>query len=65
MGFREDECRVRKDNGPENLAAIRRIAMNLLKRDKSVKLGIHNKRLKASRNLDYMLKLLTQTPDSK
>ena len=65
MGFREDECRVRKDHGPENLAAIRRIALNLLKRDKSVKLGIHNKRLKASRSPDYMLRLLTQTSDSK
>ena len=48
--------RVRKDNGPENLAAFRRIALNLLKRDKSVTLGIHNKRLKASRNRDYMFK---------
>ena len=65
MGFREDECRVHRDNGPENLAAIRRISLNLLKRDKSVKLGIHNKRLKAARSREYMFKLLTQTSDSK
>ena len=65
MGFREDECRVCKDNGPANLAAFRRIALNLLKRDKSVKLGIHNKRLKASRNRDYMFKVLTQQSNSK
>ena len=65
MGFREDECRVCKDNGPQNLAAIRRIALNLLKRDKSVKLGISNKRKKAARNRDYMFRLLTQSSNTK
>lgn len=65
MGFREDECQVCKDNGPQNLAAIRRIALNLLKRDKSVKLGISNKRKKAARNRDYMFKLLTQSSNTK
>jgi predicted transposase YbfD/YdcC len=65
MGFREDESRVRADHGDENLAAMRRIAMNLLKQDKSVKLGIKNKRLKASRNLDYLLAVVTGTSNPK
>ena len=45
--FREDQCRVRKDHGPENLATLRHIAVNLLKQEKSSKVGIANKRLKA------------------
>ena len=34
MAFREDECRVRKGEGAENLSILRRIALNLLKREK-------------------------------
>ncbi|MEN3164188.1 ISAs1 family transposase, partial [Tistrella mobilis] len=29
--FREDEARARKDHGPENLAIIRKLALNVLK----------------------------------
>ena len=65
MGFREDESRVRADHGDKNLAALRRIAINLLKRDKSVKLGIKNKRHKAGRNLDYLLGIITGTSNAK
>ena len=65
VGFREDQSRVRADHGDENLAAVRRIALNLLKQDKSVKLGIANKRLKASRNVNYLLKVVTGTSNAK
>lgn len=47
VGFREDECRVRKGHASENLAVIRHIALNLLKKNKSCKGGIKAKRLKA------------------
>jgi len=59
MAFREDDSRVRKDNGAENLAILRRIALNLIKQDKSVKLGVKNKRLKAGWDHDYLLLLLS------
>ena len=65
MAFREDESRVRVDHGTENLAVMRRIALNLLKRDKTVKVGIHSKRLKAGRNDGYLIHLLTQGLDAK
>ncbi len=65
VGFREDQSRVRADHGDENLAAVRRIALNLLKQDKSVKLGIANKRLKASRNVSYLLGVVTGTTKPK
>jgi predicted transposase YbfD/YdcC len=37
--FNEDQSRVRKDHGDQNLAVLRRIALGLLRRDKSVKLA--------------------------
>jgi predicted transposase YbfD/YdcC len=58
MAFNEDQNRVRKDHGDQNLAVLRRIALGLLRRDKSVKVGAKNKRLKAGRNRDYLLKVL-------
>ncbi len=58
MAFNEDQSRVRKDHGDQNLAALRRIALGLLRRDKSVKVGAKNKRLKAGRNRDYLLRVL-------
>ena len=38
---------MRKGNGPENLSILRRLAMNLLKQDESVKVGIEAKRKRA------------------
>jgi predicted transposase YbfD/YdcC len=58
VAFNEDQSRVRKDHGDQNLAALRRIALGLLRRDKSVKLGARNKRLKACRNQNYLLRVL-------
>jgi predicted transposase YbfD/YdcC len=59
VSFREDECRVRVGHGAENLSRLRRLALNLLKRDKSVKVGINGKRLKAGWDEHYLLRLLT------
>jgi predicted transposase YbfD/YdcC len=56
--FNEDQNRVRKDHGDQNLAVLRRIALGLLRRDKSVKLGARNKRLKAGRNRKYLMAVL-------
>ena len=47
IAFREDESRVRKGNAPENLSLLRHISLNLLKQEKTAKIGIKNKRLKA------------------
>ncbi len=58
VGFREDDCRVRVKNAAENLSRIRRIALMLLKQDKTVKVGVKGKRLKAGWDRDYLLKIL-------
>lgn len=46
VSFNEDQCRIRKDHAPQNLAIIRRIALNMLKNEPS-KMPIKQKRLKA------------------
>lgn len=59
IAFREDESRLRKDNSAQNFATLRHIALNLLKRESTLKLGVKNKRLKAGWDNNYMLKVLT------
>ena len=56
--FREDDCRVRKDHAPENFSTIRKLAFNILRGDKSTKLNIPRKKSRASRNLEYLKKIL-------
>jgi len=56
--FREDLSRVRKDHGPQNLAVLRQIALNLLKKETTLKRGIQGKRHKAGWVEDYLLKVL-------
>jgi len=58
VSFREDLCRVRKDNAPENFGILRHMAVNLLKREKSLKGGLQTKRLKAAWDHKYLLKVL-------
>jgi predicted transposase YbfD/YdcC len=61
VAFREDDNRVRKQHAPENMALLRRIALNLLKQEKSLQRGIQGKRLKAALNPGYLLKVLQAT----
>lgn len=59
VAFREDDSRVRKGNGAQNFAILRRVALNLLKQEKTARCGIKAKRLKAGWDHDYLLKVLT------
>jgi len=58
VGFREDESRIRTDHGPENIALLRKIAMNLAKNERTHKKGIQAKRKLAAWSDAYLLKLL-------
>jgi predicted transposase YbfD/YdcC len=58
VAFREDECRVRMGNAPENLALLRRIALTLLHQERTAKVGVKAKRLKAAWSEDYLLTVL-------
>jgi predicted transposase YbfD/YdcC len=59
VAFREDESRVRVDHGAENVAILRRIALNLLRQDTTTKAGTKAKRLKAGWDERYLLQLLS------
>lgn len=59
MAFREDECRVRQGHAAENLAILRHLCLNLLKRETTAKVGIKAKRLQAGWDMNYLLKVLS------
>ena len=58
--FKEDQCRVRTKNGAVNLSAIRKYAMELLKKQDD-KLSLKRRRKKCMRNLDYLSKVLNES----
>ena len=66
VAFNEDDCRVRKDHAPENLAVVRHIALALHNLHGNVvdlpgkkrKLGLANRRQLASWHKPYLAKLL-------
>jgi predicted transposase YbfD/YdcC len=58
VGLREDDCRIRKDNAPQNFAVLRHIAVNAVRKEKSQKLGIKNKQVCAGWDNKYLEKIL-------
>jgi predicted transposase YbfD/YdcC len=59
ISFNEDSLRLRSGHGAQNIALINKLALNLLKNEKSTKVGVKNKRLKAGWDNDYMMKVLS------
>ena len=49
---------MRKDHGPQNLAVLRQIVLNLLKQEHRLNHRIKTKRLKAGWVEDYLLRVL-------
>lgn len=58
VAFREDDSRIRADNAAENFAVLRHIAINLLKHNSAIKVGIKAKTRRAGWDNDYLLSLL-------
>src|SRR3954471_16486678 len=60
--FDEDRSRIRKENAPENFGLLRRLALCLLKKETTSKRSIKGKRLKASWDDSYLLRVLCGNP---
>jgi predicted transposase YbfD/YdcC len=57
--FREDDCRVRKDHAPQNLSALRKFALTLLRQDQQYpKRSLRSRRKTADRIPEYRASLL-------
>ncbi|MFV0372174.1 MAG: ISAs1 family transposase [Azonexus sp.] len=61
--FREDDCRVRKGHAPQNLSALRKFALSLLRQDTQYpKRSVRSRRKTADRIPDYRASLLGLSP---
>ena len=56
--FNEDASRIRRDNAPENLAILRKIVINLLKKQKSTKASIRGRLKRAAWDNSYLQTIL-------
>lgn len=57
--FREDDARIRAGHAAHNMATLRRLALNIIKKDTS-KGSIRTKRFKAGLDITFLQKLLDQ-----
>lgn len=58
VSFADDLNRTRTGNAAENLSILKRIALNMLKQDKTKKIGISAKRKKAGWDHNFLINLL-------
>ncbi len=58
IALREDDSRIRQGHPPHNMAILRRMALNLLRHEKTAKIGIAAKRKRAGWRQDCLLKVL-------
>jgi predicted transposase YbfD/YdcC len=58
MVFDEDGSRIRMHNADENMALMRKMALNLIKREKSTKASVKTKRLRAAWEPGYLFTVL-------
>lgn len=58
--MREDACTIHDANGAVNFGALRRFALTLIPRDKSVRQGTRGRQKEAGWNNHYLLHLLSR-----
>ena len=57
--FNEDRCRIRTDHAPENMVALRHVALNLLRQEHVQHLSLRRKRLLCRLDEHYLLTVLS------
>ena len=62
--FNEDQSRARARNAAQNLATLRRLALNLIKTDKTPNVAVRKKRMRAAMEPDYLKRLLAGNLDA-
>ena len=60
VAFGEDNSRVRVGNSAENFSILRRMALNMLKSETTLKVGVAAKRKRAGWDGEYLLKVIAQ-----
>lgn len=60
VNFKDDLCRIRKENAPHNFAIIKHMANNLIRKEASTKKSMNVKRRVAGWSNDYLMKVITQ-----
>lgn len=60
--FGEDACRTRRDHSDQNLALVRRMALNVLRHNGPSRDSIRRRKLRAALNDEYRLDLILGTP---
>jgi len=58
VSFNEDQSRIRKGHGAENVSRLRRMALNLVKQETTNKRGIKTKRRRAGWDEQYLCQIL-------
>jgi hypothetical protein len=58
VSFAEDQRRLRTGHGAQNFSRLCRLALNLLKAEKTPRLSINSKRLQCGWDNDYLIKVL-------
>jgi hypothetical protein len=56
--FNEDQCRIRSFNSPQNLAFLRRMALNTINQEPALRRSLREKKNRAAMNDDYMMQVL-------
>ena len=56
--FNEDRSRIRKEHAPENMAALRRVALNLLRQERLHTISLRQKRLLCRLDESYLLTVI-------
>jgi len=60
VNFKDDECRIRKENSPQNFAIVKHVASNLIRQENSTKKSMNVKRHLAGWDDKYLLKVISQ-----